>query len=79
MLEPCQGRGLDPFDGIEVVALSAASVKWQKVRRETFQRIFWRGEKSGLFLHNGLPSGINLQWTSVNYVGFAKWLSEIGF
>ncbi len=27
MLEPCQGRGLDPFDGIEVVALGAASVK----------------------------------------------------
>ena len=25
MLEPCQGRGLDPFDGIEVVALGAAS------------------------------------------------------
>jgi len=45
MLEPCQGRGLDPFDGIEVVALSAASVKWEKVRRETFQRIFWRVEK----------------------------------
>ena len=45
MLEPCEGRGLDPFDGIEVVALSAASVKWEKVRRETFQRIFWRVEK----------------------------------
>ena len=29
-------------------------------------------KKSGLFLHNWLPSGIHLQWTSVNYVGFAK-------
>lgn len=30
-------------------------------------------KKSGIFLHNWLPSRINLQWTSVNYVGFAKW------